>query len=86
MGSQTEDAQPKPGDVTRATPGAWICLGRAKSHLGIGGSSRLFGSLAPRPDPALQQGKEALGTEPRGGGSRTTPAPGDPRADADSTA
>lgn len=50
------------------------------------GQSREFvaGSWAPWPDPAAQWGREALGTEPRrGGSSRTAAASGDPRADAE---
>lgn len=39
---------------------------------------------APRADPARQRGREALGTEPRRGGSGTAPASGDPGADAES--
>lgn len=81
MGSWTEDAQPGFGDITRATLGSWIHPGGSQS-----GSPWLSGSWAPRPDPAPQQGEEALGMEPRRGGSRTAPAPRDHCADADSAA
>lgn len=71
MGSRTEDAQPGFGDIT-APGGPGSVRG---GHIPPGQSRELtavwappVGSWAPWPDPAPQQGKEALGTEPRRGG------------------